>query len=137
MIALLSVYPIRLKNFAALEVGRTFKEFAGSWWITLPRSNTKSRRPDQRRVATWLNSSIHYYLSEVRPMLLGKKTATNFLWISSTTGQRMTTKNLGTLISKITLQTLGVDVSPHLFRTCAASTASFYALSLPQTQSRD
>ena len=29
----------------------------------------------------------------------------------------MTTKNLGTLISKITRETIGVDVSPHLFRT--------------------
>ena len=39
---------------------------------------------------------------------------------------RMTTKNLGTLVSKITLETLGVDVSPHLFRTAAASTAAAY-----------
>ena len=36
----------------------------------------------------------------------------------------MTTKNMGTLISKITLTTLGVDVSPYLFRTAAASTAA-------------
>src|SRR5271168_1242313 len=51
---------------------------------------------------------------------------TNSLWISSRTGQRYTTKNLGTLISKITLQTIGVDVSPHLFRTAAATTAAMY-----------
>jgi hypothetical protein len=51
------------------------------------------------------------------------------LWISSRTGRQFTYKNLGTLISKITFQTLGVDVSPHLFRTAAASTA---ALKLPQ-----
>jgi integrase len=38
----------------------------------------------------------------------------------------MTRKNLGTLISRLTLQTLGVDVSPHLFRTAAASTAAAY-----------
>jgi len=36
----------------------------------------------------------------------------------------MTTKNLATLISKITLETIGVDVSPHLFRTAAACTAA-------------
>src|SRR5262249_52658042 len=45
-------------------------------------------------------------------------------WISSRTGGRFTYKNLGTLISKITFRTLGVDVSPHLFRTAAASTAA-------------
>jgi integrase len=36
----------------------------------------------------------------------------------------MTKKSMGTLISKTTLQTLGVDVSPHLFRHAAASTAA-------------
>jgi integrase len=38
----------------------------------------------------------------------------------------MTTKNLGTLISKLTFETIGVDVSPHLFRTAGASTAAIY-----------
>ena len=47
----------------------------------------------------------------------------------------MTTKNLGTLISKITFQTLGVDVSPHLFRTAAASTAAIYGAETPHLAS--
>jgi integrase len=60
-------------------------------------------------------------------VLIGTRSPSNCLWISSTTGERYTTKNLGTLISKITLQTVGVDVSPHLFRTAAATTAAMYA----------
>jgi len=56
---------------------------------------------------------------------------TSALWISSRTGQRYTTKNLGTLISKITRQTIGVDVSPHLFRTAAATTAAMYGGDTP------
>jgi len=47
----------------------------------------------------------------------------------------MTTKNLGTLISRITLETVGVDVSPHLFRTAAASTAAAYGGSAPNLAS--
>jgi integrase len=47
----------------------------------------------------------------------------------------MTTKNLGTLISKITLATLGVDVSPHLFRMAAASTAAVYGGNTPHLAS--
>ena len=43
----------------------------------------------------------------------------------------MTTKNFGILISKITVETLGVDVSPHLFRTAAASTAAAYGGDTP------
>ena len=47
----------------------------------------------------------------------------------------MTKKNLGTLISKITHQTLGVDVSPHLFRTAGATTAAMYGGDTPHLAS--
>jgi integrase len=47
----------------------------------------------------------------------------------------MTIKNLGTLISKITLRTLGVDVSPHLFRTAAATTAAAHGGRTPHLAS--
>jgi integrase len=43
----------------------------------------------------------------------------------------MTAKNLGTLISKLTRETIGVDVSPYLFRTAAASTAAVYGGKYP------
>jgi integrase len=44
-------------------------------------------------------------------------------------------KSVGTLISKITLETLGVGVSPHLFRTAAASTAAAYGGNTPHLAS--
>jgi integrase len=135
MIALLALCPIRLKNFAALEIGQTFKEIQGRWWIALPAINTKSRRPDERPVPAWLNRHINVYLNQSRPVLFGSRPPTNALWISSTTGRPMTTKNIGTLISKITFETLGVDVSPHLFRTAAASTAAAYGGSIPHLAS--
>jgi integrase len=135
MIALLALCPIRLKNFAALEVGQTFKEVHGRWWMALPGISTKSRRPDERPVPAWLNHHINVYLNQSRPVLLGSRPPTNALWISSTTGRLMTTKNIGTLISKITFETLGVDVSPHLFRTAAASTAAAYGGNTPHLAS--
>jgi integrase len=131
MIALLALCPIRLKNFADLEIGQTFKQVQGSWWIALPSVSTKSRRPDERRVPELLNGSIEVYLNESRPLLLRSTSTATALWISSTTGRPMTRKNLGTLISRITLKTLGVDVSPHLFRTAAASTAAAYGGNTP------
>ena len=39
--------------------------------------------------------------------------------------------NLSTLISKITLETIGVSVSPRLFRTAGASTAAIYGGGTP------
>jgi integrase len=135
MIALLALCPIRLKNFAALEIGRTFKEIHGRWWIAFPGNMTKSGRPDERPVPAWLNRYIDTYIARSRPVLLGSRPLTNALWISSTTGAPMTTKNIGILISKITLETLGVDVSPHLFRTAAASTAAAYGGNTPHLAS--
>ena len=131
MIALLAVCPIRLKNFAALEIGQTFKEIHGRWWIVLPGSCTKSGRLDERPVPAFLNSAIEEHLNRSRPVLMRSGSPTNALWISSTTGKPMTKKNLGTLVSKITLQTVGVDVSPHMFRTAAASTAAAYGCDTP------
>jgi hypothetical protein len=93
MVALLALCPIRLKNFAALEIGHTFKEVDGSWWIALPGNLTKSRRPDERRVPALLNRSIQLYLTQSRRLLLGSSPPTNALWISSTTRRQMTAKN--------------------------------------------
>jgi site-specific recombinase XerD len=112
----------------ALEIGNTFKEVNGSWWIR-PGSSTKNKRWDERRIPNSLNRVIGLYLNQARPILMRSSADDNSLWISSRTGRRFTYKNLGTLISKITFRTLGVDVSPHLFRTAGASTA---AMKLPQ-----
>jgi integrase len=135
MIALLALCPVRLKNYAALEIGETFKEVSGRWWIALPGALTKAGHPDERCVPAWLNGCIDAYLNRSRPVLLRSRLPTKALWISSTTGHPMTAKNMGILISKITLETLGVDVSPHLFRTAAASTAAAYGGNTPHLAS--
>jgi integrase len=43
----------------------------------------------------------------------------------------MLVKNIPTLLSKITRETVGVNVATHLFRTAAASTAAAYLGDLP------
>jgi hypothetical protein len=131
MIAILALDPMRLRNFTALEIGTTFKEVQGSWWILLPSAHTKTHRPDERRITKRLNWAIESYLKQWRPVLIGSEIDSNGLWISSTTGRALTYKNLGLLISKTTRKTLGVDVSPHLFRTAAASTAAIYGSDTP------
>lgn len=135
IIALLAACPIRIRNFAELEIGKTFKQVDDSWWISLPASSTKSRRMDERRVPKYLNKIIELYLTQSRPRLIGLRPNSNWLWISSQTGGHFTTKNLGTLISKVTLQTVGVDVSPHLFRTAAATTAALHGSHIPHLAS--
>jgi hypothetical protein len=50
MVAMLAHHPIRLKNFASLEIGRSFLEIKGRWWIVLPAAETKEARPDERPI---------------------------------------------------------------------------------------
>ncbi len=131
MIVILGLTHIRLKNFVALQISHTFKEVNGSWWVRVPGGSTKNKRWIEKRIPNSFNQVIEKYLNWARPILTRSSKQDNSLWISSRTGRRFTYKNLGTLISKITLQTLGVDVSPHLFRTAAASTAALKLPSFP------
>jgi site-specific recombinase XerD len=131
MIVILALTQIRLKNFVALEIGNSFKEVNCSWWVSVPSDSTKNRRWIEKRIPVAFNHAIGLYLKQARPILLKSPGASNSLWISWRTGRRFTYKNLGTLISKITVRTLGVDVSPHLFRTAAASTAAVKLPGLP------
>ena len=50
MVALLALCPIRRKNFVTLEIGRSFIQIHGTWWIVLSAAETKENRPDERPV---------------------------------------------------------------------------------------
>ena len=150
MVALLTLCPIRLKNFAALELQASFRRVGTRWWIVLDRKDTKSRRPDERRVPRDLDAAIEAYLLIHRPVLAAANTKacvepldpqdrvatppnsptscadllasiTGPLWLSSNTGQCMTYSAVEHAITETTRLTLGVAVSPHLVRTCAAT----------------
>jgi integrase len=124
MVALLALCPIRLKNFAALEIGRTLVEVKGQWWIVLAAQETKEKRADERPVDEMLKPAIDRYIITFRPILAACAAASSTLWLSSNNGAPMSYKAVGRTITSTTLSTVGVDVSPHLFRTSAASSAA-------------
>jgi site-specific recombinase XerD len=94
----------------------------------LPRALAAARAARVRSEIIFASCSdaVNKYVNTHRKVLTRDNDAEPALWVSSTTGQQMTAKNLGTLISKLTLETIGVDVSPHLFRTAAASTVAVH-----------
>lgn len=55
MIVILALTQICLKNFVALEIGRSFKEVDGSWWVSVPSGITKNRRWIEKRIPTAFN----------------------------------------------------------------------------------
>jgi hypothetical protein len=127
MIALLGFHPIRLKNFAALELGRTFVKVKNNWWIALQASETKEKRSDERQVDDCLIPWIARYLAVHRPVLARGNDAPAALWLSSNDGNAMTYLAVEKVVSTTTLETIGVDISPHLFRFAGVSTCAVRA----------
>jgi site-specific recombinase XerD len=126
MVAMLAMHPIRLRNFASLEIGRNFIEIEGSWWITLSAANTKEKRPDERRIDELLTTALTLYLGTYRQVLQGNNSESNALWLSSHNGAAMTYDGVAQAITETTRSAVGIDVSPHMFRTSAASSAALH-----------
>jgi site-specific recombinase XerD len=134
MIALLAYCPIRLKNFAALEIGRSFVNVDGTWWIVLTAAETKEKRADERPVPDELTNSIERYLEIYRPILAGGKAETNALWFAINC-KPMSYASMGELIAETTRMTIGVAISPHLFRTAGVTTLAIRAGDKPHAGS--
>ncbi len=136
MVAMLAMHPIRLKNFAALEIGRSLVEIKGSWWIVLSASETKEDRPDERRIDDLLQPALDRYLKKHRPALAGAaQSSLTTLWLSSNDGSPMTYDGVARAVTETTRSTVGVAVSPHLFRTAIASSAAIHGGANPHLAS--
>jgi hypothetical protein len=133
MVALLAVCPIRLKNYAALELGRSFRRVGNVWWIVLDPGETKTGRADERPVPAFLNPTIESYIAKHRPVL-GRgilEPEAGPLWISSQDGSPMPQRSVEATLRRTTLRTLGIEIGPHMFRTAAATTAATRATEAP------
>jgi len=126
MLALLAQCPIRLKNFAALEIGRSIVKIDDTWWILLMASETKEKRADERPIEDDIGAAIDKYLKFYRPILARGRDSTNALWLAIN-GEAMAQCSVGEVITETTRSTLGIAISAHLFRTAAATTAAIHA----------
>ncbi|MDR3484264.1 MAG: tyrosine-type recombinase/integrase [Bradyrhizobium sp.] len=124
MLALLALCPIRRKNFVALEIGRSLVKIRNTWWIMLSADETKERRADERPINELLTPIIDRYISHHRQVVARSHRASSILWLSSRKGTPLSDKAVAVVIRQSTRSTVGVAVSPHLFRTSAASSAA-------------
>jgi integrase len=130
VMALLAYCPVRLKNYAALELGRSFVNVDGIWWILLTAAGTKEKRPDERPAPDELAPFIERYLDTYRPILARGNTETNALWLAMD-GKPMSYASMGELIAETSEMTVGVRVNPHLFRTAGVTTLAVRAGNKP------
>jgi site-specific recombinase XerD len=135
MVAMLAMHPIRLKNFANLEIGRNFVEIKGSWWIVLSASETKEDRHDERRIDDLLQPALDRYLEKYRPFLAGADQSTTALWLSSINGASISYAGVERVLTETTRTAVGIAVSPHMFRTAIASSAAIHGGANPHLAS--
>ena len=126
MIALLAMCPIRLKNLSNLTIGKNFVKIGEGWCIALSAKETKERRADERPVPTLLTRYIDTYLKTYRPAFgdFGQQ-----IWLGR--DGPLTYHGVERIITDTTRMTLGIPISPHLFRSCAASTAYMHGNDFP------
>jgi hypothetical protein len=107
MLALLAHHPIRLKNFSALEIGRSIVKIDETWWILLTASETKEKRADERPIEDDdIAEALEKYLSVYRPILAGDTPNSNALWLGIN-GAAMAEYSIRELITETTSSTLG------------------------------
>jgi integrase len=120
MIALLALRPIRLRNLAGLELGRTVRQGPAGWCITISADETKTHRRIEVGWPSNLIDALVIYLTLHRPVLLHGGSA-KALWVGSTR-QALAEHTIRQAIIRRTQTEFGVAINPHLFRDCAATT---------------
>lgn len=121
LIALLASRPVRLANLSYLTLSRHLKRIeCGGYLLRYPAEEVKTGIAMEYPVPKVLTDALKRYLSVARPILLRGR-AYDVLWIGKE-GRPLGYHHLGLRISKLTDDHLGVSVSPHLFRTSAATT---------------
>jgi site-specific recombinase XerD len=87
-------------------------------------------------VPDFLTVEIDRYIEIYRPILSREnQTVPTALWLASDDGNPMTYYMVREALTETTRSTLGVPVSPHLFRTAVASTAAALAGDFPHLAS--
>ena len=127
MIALLAQCPIRAKNFAALEIGKSIVKVDDPWWIVLTAAETKEKRPDERPVPSELTESIDRYLQIYRPLLSRGNNTSRAFWLAHN-GRPLRYAAIAKLVPKTVGKMVGKkNVGSHLFRTAGVTTLATHA----------
>ncbi|MBV9752438.1 MAG: hypothetical protein JO188_07965 [Hyphomicrobiales bacterium] len=122
LIAFLSFHPIRLKNLSTLEYGRHVTARGNRFWLSIAANEMKNRRPFECEIAERLIEPIRRYLEHYRPLLLGRHAGTHpsAFWVSGN-GSRLCAGRIQTIVRRRTGDVGMLPISPHLFRSCAAT----------------
>lgn len=119
MLALLALRPLRVRNFAFLELGRHLRRTEGGWSIEIPAVETKTSEPLGFSFPCVLIACFEHYLTSWRPRFPDADRSMR-VWLSKE-GVPRSAGFFYPRITRLTRRLFGVPINPHLLRDCAAS----------------
>ncbi len=119
VIAFLSARPIRLKNLAAIALGRHLMQQDETWFCRFDAPETKEKRLLSFSLPHEVACYLEIYIDRYRPLLL-KGSEYPDLWISIR-GTPMSQQAIYWNTCRLSETLFGHRVNPHLFRDCTAS----------------
>ncbi|MEX2520352.1 MAG: tyrosine-type recombinase/integrase [Paracoccaceae bacterium] len=120
-ILLLAYCPLRIGNFARLESGRSLLATGDGYAITIEPEEAKAGRSITMSIPAPAARALRLWLDDHRPALAREDRSGRAVWLART-GAPYAPYKLSERIATITRQRLGVAISAHRFRACAATT---------------
>jgi integrase len=125
MLAFVAFAPLRPRNLAGLEIGRTIIQELERWFVIIPGDETKTGTPMDFELPDVLLAYLTVYLKIVRPYILGRRQC-RALWASPKNGV-LTYRGIVKSFQRCSHR-FGVNIAPHDARDEAATT---WAISRP------
>lgn len=119
-ICALACFPLRIGNFAALEIGRTLIDLGDAYAIRIEPEAAKAGRAIEAVAPEPAGRVLRVYLERHRPALATRRSG-RAVWLAKS-GVPYSAYKFSERIATVTAERLGVRVSAHRFRTCAAAT---------------
>jgi integrase len=128
VVAFLGFHPLRLRNLASLRVGHHLVREGTSFVLKLAAAETKGGQAYEAVITGLLADAIHEYLVHQRPVLLKARgrwhaTGGDAFWVSRD-GSPCSEKTFANIVAKHVSGADGRPLSPHLFRSCSATSVA-------------
>ena len=124
LIAILSVRPIRRRTLSLIRIDQQLQKVGLHYLLVFRSSDTKNRKSLEYSLPSLLTGYMDRYLEYYRRLVPGSVNH-DALWASAK-GNPLSSSSIYRQIMKRTKAALGVGISPHLFRDCAATTLATY-----------
>lgn len=138
MIGMLTLCPLRRRNFCDIRIGQELRATSSGYYIAFGPAQTKNKRSLGGAVPDDLFAPLQRYLTVYRPFLCGLtgnrnpdfpfRPASNFLWVSKT-GSALSQEVFYKNLRKRTGGRFDDWINPHSFRDCAATAV---AIDMPE-----